>query len=251
MNGPDIDSSVAETVALLWSDHSRPVGRTGLTISDFIAAAIELVRADGMEGLSMRAIAQRLGVRTMATYSFAPGKSALLALMADRAYHDLYADIAPSRASGWRMALTAVAEANRRLYLSNPWLLAARPARSPMGPHEIEKNEIELGTIADIGLSDFEMDQVLASVLNHAAYAGGQEAQLLTERRSSGLNDTQWWGAVMPQLERVVDPKRFPLTARIGRSATEARNGEFWGDRAFHFGLDRLLDGIEMLVRSR
>lgn len=251
MPGNDIDGSVAETIALLWSDHDRPVGRSGRTIGDFVDAATALVRADGLEALSMRAIATRLGVRTMATYSFAPGKAALLALMVDRAYRGLYAATTVAGGAQWRTGLTQVAEANRALLLADPWLDAARPARSPMGPHEIAKNEVEIAAVEGIGLTDFEMEQVLAAVLNHVAQTAKLESQLLAERRGSGLEDSAWWGEAMPQLERFVDPRRFPLTARVGRAATEERQGQFWGERAFRFGLERLLDGIAALIAQR
>ena len=128
MVGAKSDASLAETIALLWSDHGRPVGRTGRSISDFVAAATELAQASGLEALSMRAIAEKLGVRTMATYNFAPGKAALLALMVDHAYRDVYAGAVPA-AEAWRARLTRVAKANRSLFLANPWLHAARPAR--------------------------------------------------------------------------------------------------------------------------
>lgn len=250
MAGGTPDASLAETIALLWTDHSRPVGRTGRSINDFVAAATELARASGLEALSMRAIAERLGVRTMATYNFAPGKAALLALMVDHAYRDLYPGALPA-GDGWRTRLTHVARANRALFLANPWLHAARPARSLMGPHELMKHEVELGALAEIGLTDIEMDQTLAAILNHAAHISALESQLRAERRGSGLEDPQWWVEVMPQLERYADARRFPLTARVGRAATAARDGEFWGEEAFSFGLERLLDGIEVLIRSR
>ncbi len=249
--GNDTDSSLADTIALLWSDHTRPVGRSGRTISDFVAAATELVRTEGLESLSMRAIAARLGVRTMATYSFAPGKAALLALMVDRAYAGLYPDRALPHGRNWRQGLSVVAEANHRLFLANAWLAAARPARSPMGPHEIQKNEAELAVLEGIGLSDFEMEQALAAVLNHAAHTAALQSGLLAERQQTGMGDTDWWRQAMPQLERVVDPRRFPLTARVGQAATAARQGEFWGEEAFRFGLERLLDGIEALIARR
>lgn len=251
MAGPISDASLAETIALLWSDHSRPVGRTGRSVSDFVAAATELARASGIDALSMRAIAEKLGVRTMATYNFAPGKAALLALMVDHAYRDLYPADALPAGDGWRKRLTRVAQTNRALFLANPWLHAARPARSLMGPHELMKHEVELGALAEIGLTDIEMDQALAVILNHAAHASALESQLLAERRGSGLEDPQWWVEVMPQLERYADARRFPLTARVGRAATAARDGEFWGEEAFGFGLNRLLDGIDVLIRNR
>lgn len=55
----------------------------------------------------------------------------------------------------------------------------------------------------------------------------------------------------MPVLERVVDPQRFPLTVRVARATTETREGTFWGESAFNFGVERLLDGIEALIIRR
>lgn len=249
MEGRDT-SGLGQTMALLWSSHSRTVGRTGLTINDFVAAAIDLAAKEGANALSMRAIAARLGVRAMATYSFAPSKADLTALMVDHAYRDLYA-AAPPSVGDWRNGLRHVAETNRALHLAHPWLQQLQAARSPMGPHEVRKHEIELAPLDGIGLSDFEMDQTLAQLLNYAIQAGRVEAHLLAERRDSGLDDGEWWVEAMPVLARVIDPKRFPLTARVGLAATEARKGQFWNDEAFAFGLERLLDGIALLIEQR
>lgn len=243
-------SRLGQTMALLWSSHSRTVGRTGLTVNDFVAAAIDLAAKDGVEALSMRAIAARLGVRSMATYSFAPSKADLTALMVDHTYRDLYS-AAPPRVDDWRSGLRQVAETNRALHLAHPWLQQLQAARSPMGPHEVRKHELELAPLDGIGLSDFEMDQTLAQLLNYAVHAGRMEAQLLAERRDSGLDDGEWWLEAMPVLERVIDPNRFPLTTRVGLAATEARKGQFWSDDAFAFGLERLLDGIALLIEQR
>jgi AcrR family transcriptional regulator len=240
-----------QTLTLLWGSHSRPVGRTGLTINDFVAAAIALVKAEGVDALSMRNIAGRLGVRAMAAYSFAPGKSTIVALMVDRAYDGLYPAGEEPTTADWRSGLRQVAEANRALHRANPWLAELQPARSPMGPRELLKHELELAPLDGVGLSDFEMDQALAQLLNLTTQAARLENQAAADRISTGIDDVEWWVQAMPVLERMVDPQLFPLTVRIGRSATEARNGTFWGDGAFDFGVERLLDGIETLILQR
>jgi len=74
---------------------------------------------------------------------------------------------------------------------------------------------------------------------------------LRRERAETGLTDPQWWKAVMPTLEPVVDPQQFPLAVRVGLASQSARGGEFWGEQAFQFGLDRLLDGIGVLIENR
>lgn len=60
------------------SGSRSPGQRAGLTRHAVLAAARELLTAGGMEALSMRALASRLGVAPNALYSHVPGKTALL-----------------------------------------------------------------------------------------------------------------------------------------------------------------------------
>jgi AcrR family transcriptional regulator len=236
------------TLGLLWGDDETPIGRSGHRIADFVAVATEILDEEGPAGLSMRAVSSRLGVRTMATYTFA-NKDDLIALVVDRAYRDMYPR--RSRPVGWRRGLTQIAAANRALGLEHPWLADLQAVRSLMGPHELQKRERELARLEAAPLTDVEKDQVLTQVLLHVAGMTRIEAALRRERRDTGLDDAQWWLTIMPTLEPIVDPQAFPLAVRVGLAARDARAGEFWGDEAFAFGLDRLLDGIGVLIASR
>lgn len=238
------------TLTLLWGDDSRTVGRSGVTIADFVAAATALLDERGAEGLSMRAVAGRLGVRTMATYTFG-NKDDLIALVVDRTYRDVHPPRTRRRKVDWRRDLTEIAHANRKLGLAHPWLPDLQAVRSLMGPCEFQKREHELAALESTPLSDVEKDQALTQLLLHVTGTTRIETALRREREATGLDDSQWWRAVMPTLEPVVDPARFPLSVRIGLAAQEARDGEFWGEEAFRFGLDRLLDGIGVLIEAR
>ncbi len=77
-------SSVGRSTAC-WTLYSarvsasrRPGQRAGLTRDAVLAAARELLTAGGLEALSMRALASRLGVAPNALYSHVPSKTALL-----------------------------------------------------------------------------------------------------------------------------------------------------------------------------
>jgi AcrR family transcriptional regulator len=231
-----------QTLALLWSDDSTRVGRSGLTIADFIAAATALLDETGVGGLSMRAVAERLDVRTMAAYSFGK-KEDLLALVIDRVYRETYASGAVV-AADWRTGLTEVAHANRRLVLAHPWLPELETPRSLMGPCEMLKRDRELRPLESTNLTDNDRDRVLTQLLLHVSGTTRVEAALQRERSDSGLTDDQWWRMVMPILENLADPDRFPIAARVGLAAQAARNGE----ATFEFGLERLLDGFATLI---
>ena len=53
-----------------------------------------------------------------------------------------------------------------------------------------------------------------------------------------------------PLLAEVVDAQRYPLASRVGTAAGEAQGGAYDAERAFAFGLERLLEGLEALIRA-
>lgn len=242
---------IAETMSLLWASHSREIGRTGKTINDLVDAAIALVAAGGIEALSVRHVAARLGVRPMAMYTAVPSKQDLVALMVDKAYRDLYPDGHGPSTSDWRAGLREMAAANRSLHLEHPWLDGLLPARSPMGPHETRKHELELRVIDRVGLADHEMDLVLTLVRTHVIQSARMETQLKREREESGLSDSEWWTEALPVAERVFDRKRFPLTVRVGLSLMDDEHPNRWADDIFAFGLERILDGVGATIAAR
>ncbi|MET0865814.1 MAG: helix-turn-helix domain-containing protein, partial [Nakamurella sp.] len=81
----------ARSLALLWGAQDRP-GRSGLTVRAIVGAAVELADAGGIDAVSMRSIADNLGVGTMSLYTHVPGKPALIELMIDTVSGQVYAD---------------------------------------------------------------------------------------------------------------------------------------------------------------
>src|SRR5260221_14757303 len=156
----------ARSLALLWGSQTE-AGRSGLTLKAIVTAAIDLADINGVDALSMRNVAERLGVGTMSLYTHVPGKSDLIDLMFDTAYGELYESIeGPSQQpGGWRGALQFIAKQNWDLYHRHPWMLQAATGRSVVGPHAAIKYEAELRPLDKLGLSDVEMDAVLALLL--------------------------------------------------------------------------------------
>jgi AcrR family transcriptional regulator len=242
----------ARSIALLWRrGEERPArGRKPtLSVDAIVAAAIELADEAGLGALSMRALAERLGVGTMSLYTHVPGKAELIDLMLDTVLAE--AARAESLPDGWRARLEQVARANAALFHRHPWMLEVVTFRPPMGPGVIAKYDHELRALEGIGLSDVEMDSVLALVIGYvqSAARAALEATLVEQR--TGLTDQQWWEAQAPLLEEMIEPGRFPTADRVGSAAAEAYQGLWDPDHAFEFGLERVLDGIEALVESR
>lgn len=242
----------ARSLALLWGSHGK-LGRSGLTIRSIVATAIELADAEGLEAVSMRRVAERLRVGTMSLYTHVPGKAELVDLMVDTAYGQLYDDVdAPSsQPGGWREALEFVAARNWELYRRHPWLLHVVGARPVLGPNASLKYEAELRPLDGVGLSDVEMDSVLTLILTHVEGAARAKASVEQIQRETGMTDAEWWTVNAPLLDKVMDAVRFPVSARVGQAAGQEYDAASDPERAFAFGLERILDGIAGLITRR
>jgi AcrR family transcriptional regulator len=246
------EANAARILALLWGPQSKP-GRSGLTVRAIVAAAVELADAEGLEALSMRQVADRLDVGAMSLYTYVPGKVELTYLMIDTVYGELYADVEePSQQpGGWRGALEFIAARNWRLYQRHPWLLRLVGTRPVLGPNTSRKYEAELRPLDNLGLSDVEMDSVLALLLTHVEGTARAQANLDQTQRDSGMTDAEWWVVNAPLLAGVLDARLFPVSSRVGQTAGQTHQAAASPAHAFTFGLERILDGVALLVARR
>ena len=241
-------TDLARSLALLWrKDGDQPAARRGrkpgLTVDAVVDAATALADAEGIDALTMRRLAQQLGVVPMTLYTYAPGKAELFDLMLDKAY--LMMERADTTGRPWRERLTAVAAENRALFARHPWALTASMARPTLGPGQMAKYEHELRAFDDCGLGDVERDEALTFLLGfvHAAARSDAETRAVRAEQS----DEQWWGQVAPLLTEI-DYSPYPVAARVGAVAGEALQAAYRPDRAYEFGLARVLDGLGVLI---
>ena len=219
----------ARTIALLWRrvEAGRRGPRPRLTVDEIVDTAIGLADEAGLEAVSMRTLAERLGVSTMTLYTYVPGKAELLDLMLDALW------LAMPRAPG--PTVRSVAEANRALYAEHPWAARVTTSRPPLGPGMLAKYEHELGAFE--GFSDVDRDAALTLVLGFVQGIAAQEP--------APAPDAEWWEAAGPLLAEVVDPAQYPLASRVGTAAGEAQGGAYDADRAYEFGLARIIEALE------
>ena len=241
----------ARSLALLWrtTDRASRKGKPDLSVDRIVHTAIEIADTDGLPALSMRNVAERLGVGTMSLYTYVPGKAELLDLMLDTVYGETARP--PLRPGHWRENLEMIARENLALYLRHPWLLQVAVTRPVLGPNVTAKYDYELTAIDGIGLTDVEMDAVITLITGfvHGAARGTVESAQAEQR--TGLTDRQWWDAHAPFLSEISDPERFPVAHRVGQAAGAAHDAAYSSDHAFEFGLGRVLDGIQSLVEGR
>ncbi|MBZ4321516.1 TetR/AcrR family transcriptional regulator C-terminal domain-containing protein [Streptomyces huiliensis] len=242
----------ARTLELLWrvpAGTPRRGPRKRLDIDAVVAVAIGLADADGLDAVTMRRVAQRLGVVPMTLYTYVPGKAELLDLMLDTAY--LRMSRTDTAGRPWRDRLTAVAEENRALFEAHPWAATISTGRPPLGPGMMAKYEHELSALDGLGLHDVEMDAALTFLLTFVQANARSAAEARQVRQDSAMDDEQWWAANAPVLDRVLDPGAYPTAARVGSAAGAAQRAAYSPEHAWEFGLRRVLDGLAALIDGR
>ncbi|WP_026925121.1 TetR/AcrR family transcriptional regulator [Glycomyces arizonensis] len=249
MTSATADAPKPSLLELLWREapaSPRRGPRKGLTVDAVVDAAIAIADAEGLEAVTMRRIAQSLGVAPMTLYTYVPGKAELIVLMLDA----LYAAMPRTETTGrlWRERLAAVARDNYAMYRAHPWAAAASQTRPPLGPGQCAKYEHELRSLDDTGLSDVERDDALAYLLAFVRTAAADAARAEAERETTAMSDREWWESNGPLLAKVFDAERYPTAARVGQAAGEAHGAAFEPRHAFDFGLERTLDGLAALI---
>jgi AcrR family transcriptional regulator len=243
-SSPDL----ARSIYLLWGHHPQP-GRTGLRAATIVEAGISIADTDGLDALSMRRVADHLGVGAMSLYGHVPGKADLVALMVDTVCGEMYDDVDEARRIGdWRAALSLVAHRNWELYRRHPWMLDLPPGRPNLGPHTSRKYETEIRPLDGIGLTDLEMDGALTLLLSHV------DSVARTYRNRSlgaedGMTDEQWWAVVAPVLDQVMVDEDLAVAGRVGTAVGEEFNAASADpETALAFGLETILDGIQARI---
>ncbi|BCJ35442.1 TetR family transcriptional regulator [Actinocatenispora thailandica] len=234
----------AKTLRLLWGEVAPPRRgpRPGLAVADVVAAATAVADSDGLAALTIRRVAERLGVSAMTVYTYVPGKAELLDLMADAAYQAM--ERADTAGLDWRERLTAVATENRQLCRDHPWMAELYTARPTLGPGLMAKYEHELAAFDGLDLPDVTRDDALTYLLGFV-YANARDERAATAATGT---DQQWWEQAGPLLARIFDPTAYPRAVRVGAAAGAERGSAYDPAQAYEFGLARVLDGLGELI---
>ena len=242
----------ARTLELLWRTPGEarvtrgPKQRT--TVDAVAAAAVEIADTDGLGALTIRAVAAKLGIAPMATYTYVPGKAELLDVMLDTVYGQMArADLTGMH---WRERVSTIAAENRTLLDEHPWVVQLATTRPPLGPGMMTKYEHELGAFDGLGLTDLDMDSALTYVLGFVTSVARIAIDARNARRDSGISDHAWWERAEPLLAKVFDAEQFPLAARVGTAAGQAHDSAYSADHAYEYGLARVLDGLVSVIEG-
>jgi AcrR family transcriptional regulator len=235
-----------------WGLRARPSKgpKRGLSLERIVEAAVKVAASDGLEAVSMARVAGDLGVSTMSLYRYVAAKDELLALMVDATAASPPA--APAPGEGWRAGLSRWARAELDVYHRHPWVLRVPISGPPIAPNQLVWLERGLRCLRDTGLAEGEKLSVMLLLTGFVRNWGRLEADLMEASRASGVSTDAAMSGYGRLLARLTDPERFPaLHAVIAAGVFDDDPDDPEEPDEFRFGLERVLDGVDALVRAR
>ncbi|HEY2520948.1 MAG TPA: TetR/AcrR family transcriptional regulator C-terminal domain-containing protein [Streptosporangiaceae bacterium] len=234
-SGPDRPPGRAAT--------ARPAARTPMAPDRIVAAAIYVADAEGLAALSMRRVAAELGAAPMSLYRHVADKDDLVLQMMDAVFG---ASALPEPPDGWRPRLEVAGRTLWAMFRAHPWLASALSLTRPQVlPAALPYTEWVLTALDGLGL---DLDTTFTAYLTLINYVRGTAVNLEAEAEAeaaTGLNSEEWLQTQEARFWSTLPPGGYPMFEQL-----ISKEYDFSLDHIFEFGLQRLLDGLDTLIRE-
>lgn len=205
-----------------------PSPRSKLTREGVAAAALELLDRDGFDALSMRRLADELGVGTMTLYGYFANKSELLDAVMDAALTD---GPPPESDGEWREQIRGMLLRARESLVRHPGLVQIRVRQPVLRPEALRFAERGLEILERAGFETQEAAYAFRLVFTYSfGFAAFSPADAVEADRAAARS-------ALGSLPADEYPR---LTAAVDEAAAA-----MGGEEAFNYGLERILDGLE------
>jgi AcrR family transcriptional regulator len=237
---------------LLWGRRGRGQRgpKPGLSIEAIVAAAIRLADAEGLEAVSMARVAEQLGFTTMSLYRHVTSKDELLQLMWNGSAQG--AETIVLEGDGWRERLRMWATIQREMIDRHPWITQMPMAAPPMAPNSLTFVERGLEAMDGSGLADADKLRVIGLISSYTlseARMAHDAARAARAAAAAGAPQPAWtWEGLVRE---VADEQTYPRLYRLAWAGDIGEDPSGSDEQEeFRFGLDRILDGVEALIRT-
>ncbi|MEU3300273.1 TetR/AcrR family transcriptional regulator [Streptomyces sp. NPDC006678] len=246
-SGKGSGTGLPASIEAAWGLRERPSKgpRPGLSLGRIVDAAVGLAAEEGLAAVSMGRVAKVLGVSTMSLYRYVAAKDELYVLMQEA----VIGPPPPTRqGEGWRTALAAWAWAQREVFHRNLWALRVPVSGPPATPNMVAWWEQGMVALESTGLDDGQKISVIVLVGGFVRSEAMMMSDIGAAVAASG-GEEEFLARHVNTLTRLADPQRYPAVARLLDSGVLTQPDE--PDHEFTFGLDRILDGVAVLIAAQ
>ncbi|MEE4024228.1 TetR/AcrR family transcriptional regulator [Gordonia sp. PKS22-38] len=205
-----------------------------MTRAAVVATAVQIADAEGIAAVTMRKIAQQLGVEAMSLYHHVRNKDGILDVMVDH----VFAEIEIPTNVVWRDALRVRMESARAALVRHPWALGLMDSRRDPGPETLRHHDAVIGVMRGAGFTIRGAAHAF-SLLD--SYLYGYVLQETTMPFDSA--DEAATREVAEAIQSGIDPADLPHLTEM-TTAHVLQPGYSYADE-FGIGLEVVLDGLE------
>ena len=240
------DVELPRALALAWGVAATPQRgpKREMSVERIVEAAMEIADAEGLAGVSMAAVAAKLGYTPMSLYRYVSAKDDLLLLMQEEA-----AGLPPEELStmdDWREGLEALAAGQTKIYLAHPWLLDVPISGAPATPSSAAWMDAGLRLLGRTPLDNAERLAVVLLVTGHARWTGLVLTGYARARRESGASEEDVARGEEELFRTLISADAYPaLRAAIDDGVMTSELD------SFTFNLRRSLDGVAAYIETR
>jgi AcrR family transcriptional regulator len=227
-------------------DRERPV-RQPLTRTAIVEVALRILDAEGVDGLSMRRIAQELDTGPSSLYAHVSSKDELLELLLDRIAGGV--PVPAPDPERWQDQLKQIARDTHRSLVEHADIARAALANIPTGPNALRVAEGMLTILLAGGLPARIAAWALDRIFLYVTADAFESSLYIAKVRASGQPVEEYITEYFAQLGRyyrALPADRFPALAG---NVDALMSGD--GDQRFEFGLDMLVDGLSRYLPDR
>jgi AcrR family transcriptional regulator len=213
--------------------------RVPLSRDRVLSAAVALADAGGAGSLTIRSLADKLGVKPMSVYHYVANKEEILDAIVDL----VFAEIELPRAGGdWRAEMRRRAISARQVLRRHPWAIALLQSRTSPGPATLRHHDAFIGTLRGAGFPVAMTAHALA-VIDSYVYGFALTESALPIHGPEPVAEIA--GSMMRQYPADAYPHLAEFT-----TGHVIQPGYDFGDE-FPFGLDLILDGLARSLPDR
>ncbi|MEV0297168.1 TetR/AcrR family transcriptional regulator C-terminal domain-containing protein [Nocardia sp. NPDC050710] len=214
----------------------KPTGatRTPLTRDRVLRTAMRLADEYGLDALSMRKLAQQVGVEAMSLYNHVANKDDLLDGIVDLVVAEI--DV-PDIGGDWKAAMRGRAISAHETLRRHPWATGLIGSRINVGPAMLRYIDATLGCLVAAGFSYQQADRAWNALDSHIYGFTLQELNF-------PLRPDEYAAAATEFLP-LIPAERYP---HMNTLTNLVITGAHHGVADFDFGLELLLDGLERLL---
>jgi AcrR family transcriptional regulator len=223
----------------------RTARRAPLTRDRVLRTAVDLADSAGIDALTIRRLAEQLGVEAMSLYYHVANKEAILDGIVDLVFQEIEEAVGgfavAETDAAWKTTLRARILAARTVMLRHPWAPGVMDTRADLGLAQARYVDAVVGTLRSGGLS-FDL-------IHHAMHALGSRAYGFSQElgEGEGGDETADSGALEQMAAHV--PHLAEMLSVVRHDDPDSTLGWCDDQFEFEFGLDIILDGLERHAR--